>query len=46
MTQLLERLLRTIGAAALFVLFVLIVVQVVMRYGFSFTPFFTEELAR
>ena len=46
MTQLLERLLRTIGATALFVLFVLIVMQVVMRYGFSFTPFFTEELAR
>jgi TRAP-type C4-dicarboxylate transport system permease small subunit len=46
MIKLLERLLRTIGATALFVLFALIVVQVVMRYGFSFTPFFTEELAR
>ena len=42
----LERLLRTIGAAALLALFALIVAQVVMRYGFGVTPFFTEEVAR
>lgn len=42
----LERLLRAIGAAALLVLFVLIVAQVAMRYGFGVTPFFTEEVAR
>ena len=46
MTDRLERLLRTIGAAALLVLFALIVAQVVMRYGFGVTPFFTEEVAR
>ena len=42
----LERLLRAIGAAALLALFALIVAQVVMRYGFGVTPFFTEEVAR
>ena len=46
MTDWLERLLRTVGAAALLVLFALIVAQVVMRYGFGVTPFFTEEVAR
>lgn len=42
----LEGLLRVIGAAALLALFALIVAQVVMRYGFGVTPFFTEEVAR
>ena len=42
----LERLVRTLGAAALLVLFALIVAQVAMRYGFGVTPFFTEEVAR
>ena len=46
MTDVLERLLRAAGAAALFALFALIVAQVVMRYGFGVTPFFTEEVAR
>ena len=46
MTDRLERLLRTIGAAALLALFALIVAQVAMRYGFGVTPFFTEEVAR
>ena len=46
MTAFVERVLRTIGAAALLVLFALIVAQVVMRYGFGVTPFFTEEVAR
>ena len=46
MTEALERLLRAIGAAALLALFTLIVAQVVMRYGFGVTPFFTEEVAR
>ena len=41
-----ERLLRAVGAAALLALFALIVAQVVMRYGFDVTPFFTEEVAR
>ncbi len=42
----LEHLLRAVGAAALLVLFALIVAQVAMRYGFGVTPFFTEEIAR
>ncbi len=42
----LERFLRLVSAAALLVLFALIVVQVVMRYGFRYTPFFTEEIGR
>ena len=42
----LENLLRAVAAAALFVLFALIVAQVSMRYGFGVTPFFTEEVAR
>ena len=42
----LERLLRFLSAAALLTLFALIVVQVVMRYGFLYTPFFTEEIGR
>ena len=46
MTNLLEGILRTIGALALLVLFALIVAQVLLRYGFGFTPFFTEEIAR
>lgn len=46
MTGWLERLLRIIGAAALLLLFALIVAQVAMRYGFGVTPFFTEEMAR
>jgi TRAP-type C4-dicarboxylate transport system permease small subunit len=46
MTKWLELVLRTIGAGALLVLFALIVMQVVLRYGFGYTPFFTEEIAR
>ena len=46
MTARLERLLRTISGAALLLLLALVVVQVVMRYQFDITPFFTEELAR
>ena len=46
MTAWLEGALRTIGAAALLLLFALIVAQVAMRYGFGVTPFFTEEVAR
>ena len=46
MTNLVERFLRVIGAAALFTLFALIVLQVFLRYGFGFTPFFTEEIGR
>ncbi len=42
----LERTLRVISAAALVLLFALIVAQVAMRYGFGVTPFFTEEVAR
>ena len=46
MTGRLENLLRAVGAAALLVLFALIVAQVAMRYGLGVTPFFTEEVAR
>lgn len=44
--NLLDRFLRMAAALCLLVLFVLIVLQVVLRYGFSFTPFFTEEIGR
>lgn len=44
--NLLDRILRMAAASCLLVLFVLIVLQVVLRYGFSFTPFFTEEIGR
>ncbi len=46
MTGRLEKLFRAIGAAALLALLALVVIQVVMRYGFAYTPFFTEEMAR
>lgn len=46
MIDLLDRFLRIAAALCLLTLFVLIVLQVVMRYGFSFTPFFTEEIGR
>ncbi len=42
----LEKLLRVMSSAALMVLFLLIIIQVVMRYGFRYTPFFTEEIGR
>lgn len=37
---------RFLGTACLAVLLTLMVAQVVLRYGFGFTPFVTEELAR
>ncbi len=46
MISLLDRILRNAAALCLLVLFVLIVLQVVLRYGFGFTPFFTEEIGR
>ena len=42
----LERLVTWLGAACFAALFLLMVAQVILRYGFSFTPFFTEEIAR
>ena len=42
----LERLVTWLGIACFAVLFLLMVAQVILRYGFSFTPFFTEEIAR
>lgn len=43
--QLLHRLLVAVSVIALVVLFVLVVAQVVLRYGFGFTPYFTSEIA-
>jgi TRAP-type C4-dicarboxylate transport system permease small subunit len=37
---------RLLGTACLALLLALMVAQVVLRYGFGFTPFVTEELAR
>ena len=42
----LERLVRTIGILCLVSLFILILLQVVLRYGFDRSYFFTEELGR
>ncbi len=42
----LEQLVIWLGTACFALLFVLMVAQVILRYGFSFTPFFTEEIAR
>ncbi len=42
----LERLVTWLGTTCFGVLFALMVMQVILRYGFSFTPFFTEEIAR
>ena len=46
MVSRLEGGLRAVCAAALLALFALVVAQVVLRYGFGYTPFFTEEMAR
>ena len=46
MADRLERGTRAVGAAALLLLFALVVAQVILRYGFGITPFFTEEVAR
>jgi TRAP-type C4-dicarboxylate transport system permease small subunit len=42
----LERATDLFGAACLGLLLALMVAQVVMRYGFGYTPFFTEEIGR
>lgn len=42
----LERFVVWLGTACFALLFGLMVTQVILRYGFSFTPFFTEEVAR
>src|SRR4051812_9272351 len=42
----LERAVDLFGAACLGLLLALMVAQVVMRYGFGYTPFFTEEMGR
>lgn len=41
-----ERAVLVIATACLVLLFVLVTVQVVLRYGFNYTPFFLEEIAR
>jgi C4-dicarboxylate transporter, DctQ subunit len=46
MNSILERLIRTFGVICLVLLFVLMTIQVVLRYGFGYTHFFTEELGR
>jgi TRAP-type C4-dicarboxylate transport system permease small subunit len=42
----LERAVVAVATAGLLLLFVLVTVQVVLRYGFNYTPFFLEEFAR
>ena len=42
----LERAVDLFGTVALGLLLALMVAQVVMRYGFGYTPFFTEEMGR
>ena len=42
----LERWVDLFGSVCLGLLLALMVAQVVMRYGFGFTPFFTEEMGR
>ena len=42
----LEKLLRQLGVICIALLFLLMITQVVLRYGFGYTHFFTEELGR
>jgi len=42
----LEKILRTTGVLCLALLFLLMIVQVILRYGFGYTHFITEELGR
>jgi len=46
MTGKLETLIRHLGVTCTVLLFVLMIVQVVLRYGFGYTHFLTEELGR
>jgi TRAP-type C4-dicarboxylate transport system permease small subunit len=46
MLRRLERAVDGFGAGCLGLLLALMVAQVVMRYGFGYTPFFTEEIGR
>jgi TRAP-type C4-dicarboxylate transport system permease small subunit len=42
----LENAIDLFGAACMGLLLALMVAQIVMRYGFGYTPFFTEEIGR
>ena len=46
MLNLLEKIIKHTGVFCLAVLFLLMIVQVVLRYGFDYTHFATEELGR
>ena len=46
MPDLLEKYIKHIGVICIALLFSLVVVQVVLRYGFGYTHFLTEELGR
>ncbi|NKB37039.1 MAG: TRAP transporter small permease subunit [Gammaproteobacteria bacterium] len=46
MLSILEKLIRHTGVFCLAVLFLLMLVQVILRYGFDYTHFATEELGR
>ena len=46
MLKRLEIVYRVASSAALLLLFGLIILQVILRYGFSFSPYFTEEIGR
>jgi TRAP-type C4-dicarboxylate transport system permease small subunit len=42
----LEKLTKDIGVGCVAILFMLMTIQVILRYGFGYTHFFTEELGR
>ncbi len=42
----LEKIIKHIGVACVALLFILMSVQVVLRYGFAYSHFFTEEMGR
>ena len=46
MLRRLEKLLQHLGVVCIALLFLLMIVQVLLRYGFGYTHFFTEELGR
>jgi C4-dicarboxylate transporter, DctQ subunit len=46
MVSKIESIIKSFGVFCIALLFLLMTVQVVLRYGFSYTHFFTEELGR
>jgi TRAP-type C4-dicarboxylate transport system permease small subunit len=44
--NMLEKVVKHIGVFSIVLLFILMIVQVILRYGFGYTHFLTEELGR